>query len=156
MKDNIITICKNDIYFKRFIHTNNSTHFNTFTLFEFISNELSVHYLSSNEISKKIVNKLEEYIILEEIVSNEIFGNGNQFLHDIESLVFFVQNAIKNIHEYDIDYQDGSFNLSIENKFLRTVIDKFNQYLLDNDLFTYHQAIIFFIENGLLKCRLYF
>jgi len=147
VKDNIITICKNDIYFKRFIHTNNSTHFNTFTLFEFISNELSIHYLSSNEISKKIVNKLEEYIILEEIISNEIVGNGNQFLHDIESLVFFVQNAIKNIHEYDIDYQDGSFNLSIENKFLRTVIDKFNQYLLDNDLFTYHQAIIFFIEN---------
>ena len=147
MKDNIITICKNDIYFKRFIHTNNSTHFNTFTLFEFISNELSIYYLSSNEISKKIVNKLEEYIILEEIVSNEIVGYGNHFLHDIESLVFFVQNAIKNIHEYDIDYQDGSFNLSIENKFLYSVIDKFNQYLIDNDLFTYHQAIYFFIKN---------
>jgi len=147
VKDNIITICKNDIYFKRFIHTNNSTHFNTFTLFEFISNELSVHYLSSNEISKKIVNKLEEYIILEEIVSNEIVGSGNQFLHDVESLVFFVQNAIKNIHEYDIDYQDGSFNLSLENKFLHSVIDKFNQYLTDNDLFTYHQAIYFFIKN---------
>ncbi len=147
MKDNIITICKNDIYFKRFIHTNNSTHFNTFTLFEFISNELSNYYLSSNEISKKIINKLEEYIILEEIVSNEIVGYGNQFLHDIESLVFFVQNAIKNIHEYDIDYQDGSFNLSIENKFLHSVIDKFNQYLIDNDLFSYHQAIYYFIKN---------
>jgi len=147
VKDNTITICKNDIYFKRFIHTNNSTHFNTFTLFEFISNELSIYYLSSNEISKKIINKLEEYIILEEIVSNEIVGYGNQYLHDIESLVFFVQNAIKNIHEYDIDYQDGSFNLSIENKFLHSVIDKFNQYLINNDLFTYHQAIYFFIKN---------
>lgn len=143
----MITICKNDIYFKRFIHTNNFTHFNTFTLFEFISNELSIYYLSSNEISKKIVNKLEEYIILEEIVSNEIVGYGNQHLHDVESLVFFVQNAIKNIHEFGIDYQDGSFNLSLENKFLHSVIDKFNKYLTDNDLFTYHQAIYFFIKN---------
>ena len=61
--------------------------------------------------------------------------------------MFFVQNAMKNIHEYDIDYQDGSFNLSIENKFLHSVIDQFNQYLIDNDLFTYHQAIYYFIEN---------
>ncbi len=147
MKDNIITICKNDIYFKRFIHLNKSTHFNTFTLFEFISNELSNYYLSSNEVSKKIINKLEEYIILEEIISDEIVGYGNQFLHDIDSLVFFVQNAIKNIHEYDIDFEDGSFNLSVENKFLWSVMDRYNKYLKENDLFTYHQAINFFIKN---------
>ena len=147
MKDNIITICKNDIYFKRFIHLNKSTHFNTFTLFEFISNELSNYYLSSNKVSKKIINKLEEYIILEEIISDEIVGYGNQFLHDIDSLVFFVQNAIKNIHEYDIDFEDGSFNLSVENKFLWSVMDRYNKYLNENDLFTYHQAINFFIKN---------
>ncbi|NCV54453.1 MAG: hypothetical protein EBW59_06745, partial [Betaproteobacteria bacterium] len=147
MKDNIITICKNDIYFKRFIHLNKSTHFNTFTLFEFISNELSNYYLSSNKVSKKIINKLEEYIILEEIITDEIVGYGNQFLHDIDSLVFFVQNAIKNIHEYDIDFEDGSFNLSVENKFLWSVMDRYNKYLNENDLFTYHQAINFFIKN---------
>ena len=147
MKDNIITICKNDIYFKRFIHLNKSTHFNTFTLFEFISNELSNYYLSSNKVSKKIINKLEEYIILEEIITDEIVGYGNQFLHDIDSLVFFVQNAIKNIHEYDIDFEDGSFNLSVENKFLWSVMDRYNKYLKENDLFTYHQAINFFIKN---------
>ena len=147
MKDNIITICKNDIYFKRFIHLNKSTHFNTFTLFEFISNELSNYYLSSNKVSKKIINKLEEYIILEEIITDEIVGYGNQFLHDIDSLVFFVQNAIKNIHEYDIDFEDGSFNLSVENKFLWSVMDRYNNYLNENDLFTYHQAINFFIKN---------
>ena len=65
---------------------------------EFISNELSNYYLSSNKVSKTIINKLEEYIILEEIITDEIVGYGNQFLHDIDSLVFFVQNAIKNIH----------------------------------------------------------
>ena len=69
MKNIITTICKNEIYYNRFIKQKHSPVFNTFTLYEYISQKLDNYFLLSPETSKKIINKFEEYLTLEKIIN---------------------------------------------------------------------------------------
>ena len=150
MKNIITTICKNEIYYNRFIKQKHSPVFNTFTLYEYISQKLDTFYLLSPETSKKIITKFEEYLTLSKIINNLINENKNNELLDRDSLIKNTQSAFSMIQEYCIDINHPFFQSTNESKLLIKIYSEYSKYIQKNSYFTFHQAIDFFIDN--IKC----
>ncbi|MEY3027966.1 MAG: hypothetical protein RIQ77_49, partial [Pseudomonadota bacterium] len=147
MKNIITTICKNEIYYNRFIKQKHSPVFNTFTLYEYISQKLDNYYLLSPETSKKIINKFEEYLTLAKIINNLINENKSNELLDRDSLIKNIQNAFAMIQEYCIDINHPFFQNTAESKLLIKIYSEYAKYIEKNSYLTFHQAVDFYIDH---------
>ncbi|MDA0941965.1 MAG: PD-(D/E)XK nuclease family protein [Proteobacteria bacterium] len=147
MKNIITTICKNEIYYNRFINQKHSPVFNTFTLYEYISQKLGNYYLLTPETSKTIINKFEEYLTLSKIINSLINENKNNELLDRDSLIKNIQSAFSMIQEYCIDINHSFFQSTAESKLLIKIYSEYSKFIKKNSYLTFHQAIDFFIDH---------
>ena len=147
MKNIITTICKNEIFYNRFIKQKHSPVFNTFTLYEYISQKLDNYFLLSPETSKKIINKFEEYLILAKIINNLINENKSNELFDQDSLIKNIQNAFAIIQEHCIDINHPFFQSTAESKLLIKIYSEYAKIIEKNSYLTFQQAVDFFIDH---------
>ena len=145
MEKNTITICQNEIHLERYVNQHQYS-YNVVTLFEFISNQINNYFLANNISSKRIINAFEEFLILKDIINENLKNDSDYRLYDIDSITKYCQDAYVQITENLTNINEPIFNSTSENKFLKKIILKYLEVLKDSNYITYQQAILLFIS----------
>jgi len=145
VEKNTITICQNEIHLERYVNQHQYS-YNVVTLFEFISNQINNYFLANNISSKRIINAFEEFLILKDIINENLKNDSDYRLYDIDSITKYCQDAYVQITENLININEPIFNSTSENKFLKKIILKYLEVLKDSNYITYQQAILLFIS----------